>query len=145
MIRFRAPRPVRVLLVEDNDVYAETLDLLLAPIPAVEVVGRACNGADGVALALSLRPEVVLMDVSMPVLDGFEATALIRSHLPATRVVMLTSSDDPADRARGRAAGAEGYLTKESGLADLLDAVTHDLRATPDDHRARPVARFAWA
>ena len=85
------------------------------------------------------------MEVSRPVLDGFAATALIRSHLPATRVVMLTSSDEPADRARARAAGAEGYLTKENGLADLLDAVTHDLRATPDDHGPRPVARFAWA
>ena len=127
----RLRRPVSVLLVEDNDVYAHTVQLLLDELETVVVVGRARNGAEGVKLAIALKPDCVLMDVSMPVLDGFEATERIRDELPSTRVVILTSSDDPADKVRARAAGAADYLTKESGLQELEAALT----------RARPAGR----
>jgi DNA-binding NarL/FixJ family response regulator len=120
----RQSRPVRVLLVEDNDVYAETLQLLLGSLERIEVVGRARNGVEGVELALGLEPHAILMDVSMPLLNGFDATRRITARLPGTRIVMLTSSDDPADRARARACGAVGYLTKDRGLDDLVAAVT---------------------
>jgi DNA-binding NarL/FixJ family response regulator len=146
VIRFRpAPRPVRVLLVEDNDVYAHTLELLLEPVATVDVVGRARNGADGIERALDLEPDVILMDVSMPVMDGFEATERITVRLPETRVVMLTSSDDPADRARAQAAGASGYLTKESRLDDLLGALTCATRGDAADVSPVATMALAWA
>jgi DNA-binding NarL/FixJ family response regulator len=146
VIRFRsAARPVRVLLVEDNDVYAHTLELLLEPVDIVEIVGRARNGADGVDLALGLEPDVVLMDVSMPVMDGFEATERITARLPSARVVMLTSSDDAADKARAHAAGASGYLTKDSRLDDLIDALAPLARRETADLPYRAATAVAWA
>jgi DNA-binding NarL/FixJ family response regulator len=148
VIRFRTAsrRPVRVLLVDDSDVYAQTLQLLLEAAAGVELVGRARNGAEGVELAARLRPDVVLMDVSMPLLDGFEATERIRSRRPASRVVMLTSSDDPADRARARDVGACGYLTKESSLDEIGAAVaTAAAREEPADVRHLAIADVAWA
>ena len=96
-ISFRRPSQVRVLLVEDNDIYAEAVQILLQSAERVVVVGRARNGAEGVELALALSPDSVLMDISMPIMDGFEAARLIRDRLPDARIVMLTSSDDPAD------------------------------------------------
>ena len=138
MRRFHRPRrPVRVLLVEDNDVYARTLQLLFDGHQSVQVVGRACDGGEGVALALALRPDCVLMDVSMPVLNGFEATARLSEELPSARVVMLTSSDDPADRARARAAGAADYLTKDADPETLEAALTGDtpVRLADAPHR----------
>jgi DNA-binding NarL/FixJ family response regulator len=117
-------RPTRVLLVEDNDIYAQTVEGVLASSDAVEFVGRARDGAEGVGLAFALEPDCILMDLSMPVLDGLAATRAICSRLPRVRVVILTSSDDPADRAKARAAGASDYLTKECRLHELEAAVT---------------------
>jgi DNA-binding NarL/FixJ family response regulator len=117
-------RPTRVLLVEDNDIYAHTVQGILESNDAVEVVGRARDGAEGVGLAFALEPDCILMDLSMPVMDGLAATRAIRSRLPLVRVVILTSSDDPVDRAQARNAGASGYLTKECPLQELEAAVT---------------------
>jgi two-component system nitrate/nitrite response regulator NarL len=120
----RRPRRVRVLLVEDNDIYAEAVQLLLESVDEVVVVGRASHGAAGVDLACALAPDCILMDISMPVMDGIEATRLIRDRLPVTRIVMLTSSDDLADRAQAEAAGADAYLTKENRVEVLAAAIT---------------------
>jgi two-component system nitrate/nitrite response regulator NarL len=130
-ISFRRPHEIRVLLVEDNEIYAGAVQLLLESVEGAEVVGRARNGAQGVELALALSPDCVLMDISMPVMDGFEATRIIRERLPDVRIVMLTSSDDSGDRARAEAVGADGYLTKESRLEELAAAVTGDVRERP--------------
>ena len=130
-ISFRRPREIRVLLVEDNEIYAGAVQLLLESVEGAEVVGRARNGAQGVELALDLSPDCVLMDISMPVMDGFEATRVIRDRLPNVRIVMLTSSDDSADRVRAEEAGADGYLTKESRLEELAAAVTGAVRDRP--------------
>jgi len=130
-ISFRRPREIRVLLVEDNEIYAGAVQLLLESVEGAEVVGRARDGAQGVELALALSPDCVLMDISMPVMDGFDATRIIRERLPNVRIVMLTSSDDPADRARAEAVGADGYLTKESRLEELAAAVTGGERERP--------------
>ncbi len=93
-------RRVRVLLADDDRLFADAIALVLAADDRVEVVGHACNGARAVGLALALRPDVVLMDVHMPILDGLEATRLVRRAVPGTCVVMLTLS--PAARPRRR-------------------------------------------
>ena len=100
------PKRRRILLVEDNLPYAQMLTIMLGAEEALEVVGHATTGAEGVALARRLRPDAVLMDLHLPELDGFEATRRIRGALPGTRVVMLTSSSDPEDERRAAAAGA---------------------------------------
>ena len=107
-------KPVRVLLADDHELYAETLELLLALDDRVEVVGRAASGAQAIALAVGLQPDVVLMDVHMPCVDGIRATRAVRALLPGTRVVMLSSSAAVEDVERARDAGASGYLTKDA-------------------------------
>jgi DNA-binding NarL/FixJ family response regulator len=115
--------PVRVLIVDDQRLFAEALQAILSTDSRVDVVGRAEDGARAVELAREQAPEVVLMDISMPVLDGFEATRRIRAELPATRVLMLTGSDAVQDVARARSAGAAGYVTKDQIADDLVRAI----------------------
>ena len=139
----RRPRRTRVLLVEDNDIYAEALQLLLQSVDRVLVVGRARNGAEGVAMARALVPDCILMDISMPILDGFEATRLVRDALTDVRIVMLTSSDDPADRAQAEAAGADAYMTKESRVDVLAAAISGATPARSGVVRATTVVAAA--
>ena len=117
-------RSTSVLLVEDNDIYARAVERVLGATEGVDVVGRARDGAEGVGLAFALQPDCILMDLSLPVIDGLEATRAIRRRLPFVRVVILTSSDDPDDRTRAREAGAAGYLTKQCLFDELGSAVT---------------------
>jgi DNA-binding NarL/FixJ family response regulator len=107
-------KPVRILLADDHELYAETLELLLALDDRVEVVGRAASGAQAIALAVGLQPDVVLMDVHMPCVDGIRATRAVKALLPGIRVVMLSSSAAVEDVDRARDAGASGYLTKDA-------------------------------
>jgi DNA-binding NarL/FixJ family response regulator len=111
--------PIRVLVADDHDLFAETLVALLAGDDRIEIVGRAVNGAEAVRLADTHRPDVVLMDVHMPVVDGVEATFTLRTASPAVRVVMLSSSSAVEDVERSRAAGAVGYLTKDADAATI--------------------------
>src|SRR3982751_2995285 len=104
--------PLRVLIADDHQLFAETLGLTLEFDERVQVAGSARHGEEAVRLALDLEPDAVLMDLEMPVLDGFEATRLLRRLLPACRVVVLTASLSPEDARRARTAGAAGYLTK---------------------------------
>ena len=110
----RRTRLVRVLLADDHALYAETLELLLAFDDRIEVVGRAASGAEAIALAVGLRPDVILMDVHMPCLDGITATRTVKALLPGIQVVMLSSSAAAEDVERARVAGASGYLTKDA-------------------------------
>ena len=118
--------PLRVLIADDHQLFAETLGLTLDYDERVQVAGSACNGEEAVRLALALRPDAVLMDLDMPVLDGFRATRLLRRLLPACPVVVLTASPSPEDVHRARATGAAGYLNKgcsaERLVETLLDA-----------------------
>jgi DNA-binding NarL/FixJ family response regulator len=117
------PKPLRVLIADDHRLFAEALQAILAADERIEVVGQASDGGEAVELARSLGPDVVLMDVSMPVLDGFEATREIRSSGEETRVLMLTGSNSRADVDRSRDAGASGYVTKDRIASELVEAI----------------------
>ena len=122
---------IRVLVVDDHVLFAEALSAMLDAEPSVEVVGLATNGADAVEQAERLEPDVVLMDISMPDLDGFEATRRILARRPATRVLIVTGSDASQDVAAAREAGAAGYVTKDQIGAELIDPILDVARARP--------------
>jgi DNA-binding NarL/FixJ family response regulator len=114
---------VRVIVADDQGLVREGLLTLLAGAPDIEPVGAAANGEEAVALAARHRPDVVLMDLRMPVLDGVEATRRIRSAQPDTEVVVLTTHADEASILDALNAGARGYLTKDAGIAEISRAV----------------------
>jgi two-component system nitrate/nitrite response regulator NarL len=113
----------RVLIADDHRLFAETLEALLATDGRVDVVGHAHDGRDAVERAKRLAPDVVLMDISMPVMDGFEATRRIREDEAGACVLMLTGSNSRDDVDRARQAGAAGYVTKDRIAAELVDAI----------------------
>jgi DNA-binding NarL/FixJ family response regulator len=119
----RKPQPVRVLIADDHRLFAEALEAILAADERIEVVGQASDGGEAVEFARSLKPDVVLMDVSMPVLDGFEATREIRSEGGGISVLMLTGSNSRDDVDRSRDAGASGYVTKDRIASELVEAI----------------------
>jgi len=112
----------RVLIADDHNVVAEGLRLLLAEDDDIEVVGTARNGRDAVRQAVELGPQVVLMDSSMPNLNGIEATRIIRERCPQTRVVILSVHSDPMHVVRALKAGASGYVPKSSAGRDVIEA-----------------------
>jgi DNA-binding NarL/FixJ family response regulator len=115
--------PIRVLIADDHRLFAEALEAILSGETTIEVVGRARNGAEAVELTLELQPDVVLMDISMPVMDGIEATRRIREARADACVVMLTGSNAAADVDRSREAGAAGYVTKDRIASQLIEAI----------------------
>ena len=119
----KKPKPLRVLIADDHRLFAEALQAILASEKRIEVVGQASDGREAVQLARKLDPDVVLMDVSMPVLDGFEATREIRAAGEDIRVLMLTGSNSRADVDRSREAGASGYVTKDRIASELVAAI----------------------
>ena len=121
--RRKQPEPLRVLIADDHRLFAEALEAILATDERIEVVGQAGDGSEAVELARRLGPDVVLMDVSMPVLDGFEATREIRAASDDTHVLMLTGSNSRADVDRSRQAGASGYVTKDRIASELVAAI----------------------
>jgi DNA-binding NarL/FixJ family response regulator len=114
---------VRVIIVDDQRLFAEALEALLSTDRRIAVVGRADNGRGGLELAREHEPDVVLMDIAMPVMDGIEATRAIRDEVPATRVIVLTGSAATSDVSRARSAGAAGYVTKDQIAGDLVRAI----------------------
>jgi DNA-binding NarL/FixJ family response regulator len=117
------PQKIRVLIADDHRMFAEALQTVLGTDQHLEVVGQAADGAAAVRLALELRPDVILMDISMPVMDGLQATKQIRKEWPKACVLMLTGSNSKTDVDRAREAGAAGYVTKERIAAELIDAI----------------------
>ncbi|GAA0210758.1 response regulator transcription factor [Saccharothrix mutabilis subsp. mutabilis] len=111
-----------VLLADDHPVVREGLSAMLEAAD-VEVVGRAASGAEAVALAVRAKPDVVLMDLRMPGMDGVEATARIVAEAPGTRVVVLTTYESDADILRAVEAGAAGYLLKGASRVELVTAI----------------------
>ena len=114
---------VRVLIADDQRLVAEALEAILSTDGRINVVARAVDGGDAVELALEHQPDVVLMDIAMPVLDGFAATQQIRAQVPAARVIFLSGSDATQDISRARSVGAAGYVTKDQIAGDLLQAI----------------------
>jgi DNA-binding NarL/FixJ family response regulator len=113
---------VRVLLADDHRILREGLRRSLEAL-GLEVVGEAADGEEAVELAEQLRPDVVLMDLSMPVLDGVEATRRIRERRPEVRVVVLTMHADEATMARAVRVGADGYLVKDCSSDEIADTL----------------------
>jgi DNA-binding NarL/FixJ family response regulator len=114
---------IRVMVVDDQALVREGLMTLLGAADDVTPVAAASDGEEAVRLAARHRPDVVLMDLRMPVLDGVEATRQIRSALPDTEVVVLTTHADEASILDALRAGARGYLTKDAGIAEISRAV----------------------
>jgi DNA-binding NarL/FixJ family response regulator len=119
---------VRVLLADDQALFREALTTLLEVQPGIEVVGEAGNGEEAVRRAAELRPDVVLMDLRMPVLDGIAATARLTAEQPAVRVLALTTFDDDEDLFAALRAGALGYLLKDVSAARLVEALDAAVR-----------------
>lgn len=126
--------PTRVLLVDDQPLFREAIAALLAGQEDFAVVGQAANGVQGVELAHELGPDLVVLDVEMPVMNGVEAVRLLRAQLPATRVVMLTVSEEDDFLLEAVRHGAHGYLLKNLHPEELFD----QLRAVMADRA--PVA-----
>ena len=116
-------KKLRILLADDHIVMRTGLRALLERQTDLEVVGESENGRETVELAASLRPDVVVMDVGMPLLNGIDATKTIVSQNPATAVVILSMHADESYVMRALSAGARGYLLKDSGAADLIGAI----------------------
>jgi DNA-binding NarL/FixJ family response regulator len=112
-------RAVRILLVDDHRLFAESLMALLSEDDRVEVVGIAENGAVGVELAADLEPDLILMDLMMPIMDGLEATRRIRERGLKSQILILTGTDAPIGAEEAAKAGASGYLRKEQSIEDL--------------------------
>jgi two-component system nitrate/nitrite response regulator NarL len=115
--------PVRVLIADDEPLFVEMVEALLAFDERIDVVGTARNGLEAVDLATTLSPDVTLMDISMPLIDGIEATRRIREHRPSACILMLTGSNIPAEIDRSRQAGAAAYLTKDRVGPQLVEAI----------------------
>ncbi|MBC8071144.1 MAG: response regulator transcription factor [Deltaproteobacteria bacterium] len=115
--------PIRVLLVEDHTIVREGLRALLGNREDVELIGEAEDGQAAVESAARLKPDVVVMDLNLPRLDGVEATRAIRAHQPATQVLILSMYGTEEHVRPAIRAGACGYLLKGSGLADLIAAI----------------------
>lgn len=113
--------PTRVLIVDDQVLFREGLAGLLATQPDLTVVGEASDGEQAVAMAREQRPDLILMDIQMPRMNGLEATRLIQRELPEVRVVVLTVSDDDDDLFEAIKAGATGYLLKNMRAQALFD------------------------
>ncbi len=120
--------PVRILLVDDQLLFRKGLRALLEDEEDMEVVGEASDGAQAVDRARSAKPDVVLMDINMPVCNGVEATRMIKAERPETKVIALTVSDEDSDLFEAIKSGASGYLLKDLRPEELFDLIRGVLR-----------------
>jgi signal transduction histidine kinase/ActR/RegA family two-component response regulator len=128
-------RRLRVLLVDDHDIVREGLAALLQEASDIEVVGEAPDGREAINLAMDVRPDVVVMDVSMPVMSGDQATRQIKTYLPTARVIALSMYDEADKKERMYRAGAESYVLKTASADELLAAI----RGKESDSSRNPV------
>jgi len=143
---FGAVVPARVLIVDDHELAREALSSIFGREPDLLVVGEAGGGDPAMSLTRRLRPDLVLMDVRMPGMDGLAATRAIKAELPATRVLLLTTYETPDYLLEGLRAGADGYLLKGATKEELLGAVRavlHGRRVVQPDLAASVLGRVA--
>ncbi len=119
----KTQEPITVLLAEDHLIVREGLKVLLLREADIRVVGEACSGCEAVDMARTLRPDVVVMDIAMPKLNGLEATRQILLDAPGTRVLILSAHSDDAYVQRGMEVGAAGYLIKQTSARFLTEAI----------------------
>ena len=117
------PKPVRVLLADDQRLVRESLGTLLGLLPGIDLIASASDGEEAVALAEERGPDVVLMDLRMPRLDGIEATRRLHERRPEVRVIALTTYADDESVLGALRAGARGYLTKDASSEDIRNAI----------------------
>lgn len=111
--------PIRVLLVDDHVLFREGIKALLMLRSEINVIGEANNGSEAILMAKELQPDIILMDVRMPVMGGVEATRIIKTEIPFVQIIMLTVSDDDSDLFGAIKSGAQGYLLKNTS-SDVL-------------------------
>lgn len=114
---------IRVLLVDDQRLLREGIRMILSRTPGFSVVGEARNGVEAIAQTEALQPDVVLMDLRMPLLDGAMATAAIHRQFPQVQVLMLTGEEDTAQVTEALRSGAAGYLLKSTPTEELVQAI----------------------
>jgi DNA-binding NarL/FixJ family response regulator len=116
-------RPIRILVVDDHAAFREGVASMVATEHDMTMVGEAANGAEAIEAFRTLRPDVTLLDLQMPVMNGLEALVRIREAFPAGRIVVLTTYEGDAQAVRALKAGASGYLLKSSLRKELIDAI----------------------
>lgn len=124
-------KPIRVLIADDHAVVRKGLQMFLAAEPGIELVGEAANGREAIAKSKELVPDVVLMDVMMPQIDGIAATFEIKQHCPGTEVIILTSFGEEENVMAALQAGAIGYLLKDAQEDTLIEAIKATYRGEP--------------
>lgn len=120
--------PVRVLIADDDSLFLDALEAILGIEAQIEIAGRAHDGDEATRLTGELEPDVVLLDLSMPVVDGFEASRRIHAGAPDTAVIVLTGSSYAEDVEKAYDAGATGYVTKDRIAQDLVRTVLSAVR-----------------
>jgi two-component system NarL family response regulator len=119
----QASEPIRVLVADDHVLFRRGLEMVLAQETDLQLIGEAADGAEAVAAAADLLPDVVLLDVRMPRLSGIEAAAGIKEVAPVAKIIMLTISDEETDLLAAIKAGANGYLLKEISIEEVADGI----------------------
>ncbi len=114
---------IRILIVDDHAIVRQGLQLFLTTDPELEIVGEAINGQEAVDIAMQTKPDVILMDLLMPVMNGVEATGIIKRKLPDTEIIALTSVIEDSSVVNAVRAGAIGYLLKDTEVPELIRAI----------------------
>lgn len=126
-------KTMRVLVVDDSEVFLAAAVPMVNAIPGAEVIGVASSGAEALRRVTELRPDLVLMDIGMPGMNGLVAAAVIKAGLPPARVIMVTLHDLPAYRKLAADLGADGFVSKRQLLAELAPLIQALARAAPPD------------
>jgi pilus assembly protein CpaE len=135
----RIRSPFRTLVVDDSATLLERLCRVLEKQPLLEVVGTAAQGNEALHLAEVLRPDLVLMDLNMPLVDGLQATAILCRRFPHIRVIIMSMDNSPKAQASARAHGAHGFIWKPMIMTELLAGIRHvfQMNATHDERSTR--------
>ena len=125
------PHPLRILVADDSVVFSKSLCAYLKSQPLIQVVGTAMDGGEALHMAELLGPDLILMDLRMPVVDGLQATAILRHRVPNMRIIIMTIEDSVTAEAEARAHGAHGFIWKRRIINDLMTELG---RAFSPDH-----------